>query len=244
MKGQGRGEVAQAGVLVKRRLRLLATICLLALVIPTFFSLFSFQRTFIIVSDSMAPTLNSGDLLLIHPVGGEIADGAIVVFKSPMGGFQSHRVIDKITIEGSLFYVTKGDANEKTDSFLLPEKNIIGALSLVIPRLGLYFLIPREIALITTLLLILAYMILTFKLSLSFSFKNLFNFKNLTRFFLHKENEKTEKGVMKAILLIVAIFLSSVLGVHPSLGLASSSVSLIYPSNSNTVSVTSPSVVL
>ncbi|WP_255151776.1 signal peptidase I [Halorarius halobius] len=62
-------------------------------------------------SDSMAPTLQPGDGYVVVPAG-EVETGDVVVFWAPSRNeFVTHRVVGE-TAEG---YVTKGDANERTD---------------------------------------------------------------------------------------------------------------------------------
>lgn len=124
----------EGGRYVRRRLRLLAAVTLLSMILPLLFSSVSLHRSFVIVSDSMIPTLKLGDIVVTRPVEGEIADGTVIVFKSPLGGFQVHRVSSHLSTERGVYYVTKGDANNGTDSFLIPAGNTVGELSWVLRR--------------------------------------------------------------------------------------------------------------
>jgi signal peptidase len=150
-------------VQINKRLRLLATVSLLSLVIPMIVSSVSVRTTFIIASESMIPELMPGDIVTITPTKDQVTNGTIVVFQSPRGGFEAHRITWSTTIGSDIFYKTKGDANNRTDSYLISGESIVGPVTKIIPRVGLVFMIPREIALITTITLIIFYIYLTFK---------------------------------------------------------------------------------
>jgi signal peptidase I len=135
----------------------------------------------VITTGSMEPTLNIGDVVLIdrHPVINNIRtgpDGDIIVLKSDQiflnAGVPAsvyavndpnapviHRAIQRIEINGTMFFVTKGDNNQYADgcvryigtpnaSFaiiiynasnpvLVPSDYIFGKVVLVIPFIGL-----------------------------------------------------------------------------------------------------------
>lgn len=147
---------------IRKRLRLLATVSLLSTVCPIVFSLVASRTAFVVISDSMSPLIVAGDLVLTRPVTRELSVGALVVFKSPLGGFEVHRVVDIISSQRT-FYLTKGDANEEADSFLIPQDSVIGEVSYVLPKLGFLLLMPRETALTLTLMLSVTYIVLTFR---------------------------------------------------------------------------------
>ncbi|MHA1797143.1 MAG: signal peptidase I [Candidatus Helarchaeota archaeon] len=95
----------------------------------------------VVVSGSMKPTLNEGDILIIqHVQDGEIQKNDIIVFwAKTWGGLDPgtpvvHRVIN-ITYSGESYYETKGDNNPTSDP-LTPYHNVIGKVIFVIPYLG------------------------------------------------------------------------------------------------------------
>lgn len=63
-----------------------------------------------VYSDSMEPTIDTGDGFLLVPAG-DVTVGDVVTFRSESGEFVTHRVVDR-TDAG---YVTKGDGNPSTD---------------------------------------------------------------------------------------------------------------------------------
>ena len=73
-----------------------------------------------ILGESMVPTLSPGDLFIIQPVPVEIVEGTVIVFHSPFGDLVAHRVVECLTMHNTIYYVTKGDANPTSDSFLIP----------------------------------------------------------------------------------------------------------------------------
>lgn len=97
----------------------------------------------VVVSGSMKPALNEGDVLIIQKVpDGQIQIGDIIVFWARSWGYEDpgtpvvHRVID-ITTLGESWYETKGDNNPGTDTALTPYSNVIGKVIFQIPYLGI-----------------------------------------------------------------------------------------------------------
>jgi signal peptidase len=95
-----------------------------------------------VTSDSMEPTLQTGDAYLVSTLG-TAEEGDVVTFQSPeREGFVTHRVVD-VTDEG---LITKGDANPSTDqaggappvprSAVLGEAVTVGGVLLVLPGFG------------------------------------------------------------------------------------------------------------
>jgi len=237
LKGRGEAAIEDAAMrdkrcLLRHRLQLLATVIVLSTVLPILLSFFNIHTTFVVLSDSMSPTINPGDFLLTYPVNGETANGTIIVFKSPLGGYEAHRVIGNVTTERGVFYLTRGDANNQEDSFLVAERNVVGVLSFVIPVLGSYFLIPREIALTATLVLIGTYFILTFRVTDTRTIHNSTSPQKMV-----SGKGVVERKVASTCLLLSILVLSTVISVK-------SSVNLTYPYADQTISIALPLIVL
>ena len=85
----------------------------------------------IILTDSMAPEFESGDLIVCHKEEAEnIKEGDIICFYDPAGNGTTtvtHRVT-KVTTDdnGSLAWETKGDANNTEDAQLVPAEKLVG----------------------------------------------------------------------------------------------------------------------
>ena len=95
----------------------------------------------IILTDSMAPEFESGDLIVCHTASAEdVQVGDIICFYDPDGNGTStvtHRVTAVTTdSDGNLAWETKGDANNTEDASVVPAKNLIGVYRTRIAGLG------------------------------------------------------------------------------------------------------------
>jgi len=93
-----------------------------------------------VLSGSMEPELKVGSLVVTCPVEPEtIVVGDIITFRPVSVGENmiTHRVIG-IGQSSSLYYETKGDANNKPDPFTVPAQNLVGKICFHAPYWG-YF---------------------------------------------------------------------------------------------------------
>lgn len=97
----------------------------------------------VVVSDSMKPVLNEGDVLIIQGAAdGQIQVNDIIVFWARTWGAYDpgnpvvHRVTS-ISFSGESYYQTEGDNNPGPDIALTPHSNVIGKVIYVIPYLGI-----------------------------------------------------------------------------------------------------------
>ena len=89
--------------------------------------------TYIVLSGSMEPAYPTGSLIYVQKANpNELKAGDVITFHMSGNVVVTHRIID-ITDQG---FVTKGDANEVVDSFIVPHDYVIGAPKFVIPYLG------------------------------------------------------------------------------------------------------------
>lgn len=89
-------------------------------------SIFGF-RSYIVLSGSMEPTLQVGDLIVSRQVGEEqVAVGDIITFQDADGLTVTHRVANIIPKDGETLYQTKGDHNNVNDVGLISIENIRG----------------------------------------------------------------------------------------------------------------------
>ncbi len=83
----------------------------------------------IVLSDSMYPEIQKGDLIFGRVVSPEkVQVGDVISFFDPeskTGAVVTHRVTD-ITMDGGLSFTTKGDANSIKDSEQIPADKVIG----------------------------------------------------------------------------------------------------------------------
>ncbi|MBQ1551096.1 MAG: signal peptidase I [Bacilli bacterium] len=97
-------------------------------------------NAFIIVSNSMYPTLKINDGIFVHRED-NLEVGDVITFDSinedTYGMDITHRIVRKETLEnGSIVYRTKGDNNELEDTAIVPFDNIFGKVILKITNLG------------------------------------------------------------------------------------------------------------
>jgi len=93
-----------------------------------------------VLSGSMEPELQVGSLVVSRPVKPETIEvGDIIIFRPISMGESliTHRVIG-IGRRSSLYFETKGDANDKPDPFTVPARNLVGKVSFHAPYWG-YF---------------------------------------------------------------------------------------------------------
>ena len=88
----------------------------------------------VVLSESMSPTINMGDLIVTTPADGDdIGIGDVVAFKNGNKNIPiTHRVVN-ITEEG---FITKGDANEDPDIQIRTGREVEGKVIFWIPFLG------------------------------------------------------------------------------------------------------------
>lgn len=95
----------------------------------------------IVLTDSMTPEIQSGDLIICHTVdSADVKVGDVISFYDPDGNGQSvvtHRVVEVSTgADGAPEWTTKGDANNTNDQAKVPASKLVGAYQWRIPGLG------------------------------------------------------------------------------------------------------------
>jgi signal peptidase len=100
----------------------------------------------IIGSGSMQPALNPGDItIIISTPPSTIEVGDIIQYRTADAPI-THRVIDKYEAGGSLWFVTKGDANNAPDPDPVPQDQVMGKVVFTIPQLGWASIAIKEFA--------------------------------------------------------------------------------------------------
>lgn len=124
----------------------------------------------VVVSGSMEPNINKGDLLFIKGTdpedikeceGGKL-NGDVIVFDAH--GLWSgapddlivHRVINIFEEDGKLYFVTKGDANSDKDNAPVPEFRVKGVVCGRVPYVGWVKIVLSDFGLLIPILVILA----------------------------------------------------------------------------------------
>lgn len=95
----------------------------------------------VVLSDSMFPYIEAGDLIICKQADPEIVKvGDVISFFDPASSGDSvvtHRVVEIQTQDdGTLAWITRGDANNADDSNPVPAKNLVGVYQRKISGLG------------------------------------------------------------------------------------------------------------
>jgi signal peptidase I len=107
-------------------------------------------KTFLVQSGSMAPAINTGDLIFVKPVA-SYQVGEIITFIDRDSKKVTHRVY-KINYDNT--FLTKGDANSVVDSGSVNPQQIIGKVFLSLPYLGYVINFSKTFPGIITLVII------------------------------------------------------------------------------------------
>lgn len=103
--------------------------------------LLQWQAT-VVVSGSMRPGINVGDILIAQPLkpgsndSPEVKIGTVTLAHDPAkpGSVVTHRVVS-IRPNGTI--ITRGDANKTNDSTPVPKANVIGVERILVPYIGI-----------------------------------------------------------------------------------------------------------
>lgn len=108
-------------------IQIMAYIIAIALLV-VLITFISTHKVYTVYGESMEPSINSGDKILIKKCNiNDISKGDIVVYEKSHGEYIIHRVIGYTTdINGVKYLYTKGDNNDKMDSIAVNEDMIIG----------------------------------------------------------------------------------------------------------------------
>lgn len=94
----------------------------------------------IVLTDSMYPDIESGDLIICHTAEAEdVKVGDVISFFDPAGNGTSivtHRVLEIVQEDGQLNWRTKGDNNNTEDKMLVPADKLVGIYRSRIPGAG------------------------------------------------------------------------------------------------------------
>ena len=94
----------------------------------------------IVLTDSMYPEIESGDLIICHTAEAEdIKVRDVIAFFDPAGNGTSivtHRVMEVVYEDGEILFRTKGDNNNTEDRVLVPGEDLVGVYQNRIPNAG------------------------------------------------------------------------------------------------------------
>lgn len=97
------------------------------------------DRSLTVLSGSMAPTIDTGDVVVTEPLTPAAVEiGDIVTFRDPEGTekLYSHRVQSVDPAGGEVRFVTRGDANTSVERWQVPADGTVGRVVYRVPKLG------------------------------------------------------------------------------------------------------------
>ncbi|MBM3910624.1 MAG: signal peptidase I [Thaumarchaeota archaeon] len=110
----------------------------------------------IVTSDSMVPTLQPNDLLIVQRTGiDKIIVGDIIAFNSHVEdiGTVAHRAIEKFDDNGVIAINTKGDNVDEADTWIVHEEDLIGKVIGHISFIGILLVEPIRYTLIVVIII-------------------------------------------------------------------------------------------
>ena len=94
----------------------------------------------IVLTDSMKPTIDGGDLIICHTIEAkDVKVDDIISYFDPEGNGQSivtHRVKEVVNDENGISFLTQGDANNTMDNEPIPGDKLVGIYQSRIPNAG------------------------------------------------------------------------------------------------------------
>lgn len=118
-------------------------------VIFVFFNIFSGAKGYAVVTDSMAPSINRGDVVFVKQVNfNDLNEGDVVTVQFADGsGYFTHKIVSVDYIAGAIR--TKGDANESEDPQPSLSEQIVGKVWYSVPLLGYLSIALNEVNLVS-----------------------------------------------------------------------------------------------
>jgi signal peptidase len=195
------------GITIKIVLIAICTILLIPCLVNIFPSVAGADSSYVVIGESMTPTLNPGDSILIKDVSPETIEVGDIVTVDDGSRIYTHRVVDKRLSDDAYLFQLKGDANDGPDPIFVDEDMVIGKLQTSIPT-GFVQTLPGYLLLIFLPVMILAS---HQALKIYWIYGNRSRRKGLDFIIINKERRRTKIEIVDTItvLLLVVILVGN-----------------------------------
>jgi signal peptidase len=150
----------------------------------------------VVLSGSMEPTINMGDMVVTTPItSNAIKIGDIVAFNDGKEFPITHRVIN-ITEGG---FITKGDANEDPDPMVRSSSSVVGKIAFWVPFAGYLVYFSRSIYGLLFLIVVPGFVLIIIEI------KNIFNYFKEDK--VRKRKIEKSNRLLRSIILILSFSL-------------------------------------
>jgi signal peptidase I len=90
-----------------------------------------------VLTGSMAPDIQPGDVIVVKPIKPENAQVKdVITYRNSNNTLITHRIVNRVEKQNQLFFQTKGDANNVNDERLVSSDQLVGSLLFHIPKAG------------------------------------------------------------------------------------------------------------
>ena len=119
-------------------------------------------KTYVIISGSMKPNIDIGDIVIVKEEK-NLQIGDVISYRKGQSVI-THRIVDITEDDEEIKYKTKGDNNNTEDSENVLNKNIEGKVIKVVPKLGnVTLVLKNKISIIIILIILYIYISRTYK---------------------------------------------------------------------------------
>jgi len=128
------------------------------------------DHSYVVVSGSMSPQIDAGDMVVIRAVPTDsIRVGDVITFTSAGVGRTTHRVVEVVDRGNGHYFRTKGDANENPDPGLVDPSQVVGRVWFHVPYVGYVILFANSKSGILALVVVPAVLLVVSELWTLFS---------------------------------------------------------------------------
>ena len=130
-----KNEYIEHGVYFKRKINDYFVPVTLTIVLAYLFSGYFRYYAVVVASESMLPSLEVGDLVVLDQNSSTYKRGDIIAYKKN-NKIIIHRINKIVDIDGDEYYYTKGDSNKSIDEFVVENEMIIGKVKFKLSHIG------------------------------------------------------------------------------------------------------------